>query len=56
MKHGGDWPTTAWIANGEPEQIAMASKAFLKMLVALAMAALSYLGARGDDGQRAEDR
>jgi hypothetical protein len=48
LKHGGAWLTTAWTANGKPELIVEASKEFLRMLVAVAVAALSYLGAKGN--------
>jgi hypothetical protein len=48
LKHGSAWLTTAWTAHGESEVIAEASKEFLRMLVAIAIAALSYLGAKGN--------
>ena len=48
LKHGSAWLTTAWMADGKPELIAEASKEFLRMLVAIAIAALSYLGAKGN--------
>jgi hypothetical protein len=48
LKHGGAWLTTAWTANGKPELISEASKEFLRMLVAVAVAALGYLGAKGN--------
>ena len=48
LKHGGAWLTTAWTAHGKPELIAEASKEFLRMLVAIAVAALGYLGAKGN--------
>jgi hypothetical protein len=50
LRHGAAWLTTAWTAHGKPELIGEASKEFLRMLVAVAMAALSYLGARGNYG------
>ena len=50
LKHGAAWLTTAWTAHGQPKTIAEASKEFLRMLVAIAMAALSYLGAKGNYG------
>lgn len=50
MKHGTAWLTAAWTAHGKPEAIAVASKEFLRMLVAIAMAALNYLGAKGNYG------
>src|SRR5262249_51640302 len=49
LKHGSTWLTTAWTAHGKPELIAEASKEFLRMLVAIAVAALGYLGAKGND-------
>jgi len=48
LKHGGAWLTTAWTAHGKPELITEASKEFLRMLVAVAVAALGYLGAKGN--------
>jgi hypothetical protein len=48
LAHGSTWLTTAWTAKGRPEVIAEASKAFLRMLVAVAAAATSYLGAKGN--------
>jgi hypothetical protein len=48
LKHGGAWLTTAWTANGKPELIVEASKEFLRMLVAVAVAALAYVGAKGN--------
>jgi len=48
LKHGSEWLTTAWTAKGDHEKIAAASKEFLKMLVSLAMAALSYAGAKSN--------
>jgi hypothetical protein len=50
LKHGGAWLTTAWTAQGKPPLIAEASKEFLRMLVAIVVAALSYLGAKGNYG------
>ena len=48
LKHGSAWLTIAWTANGKPETIGEASKEFLRMLVAIAIAALSYVGARSN--------
>jgi len=50
LKHGSAWLTIAWTANGKPELIAEASKEFLRMLVAVAIAAMSYLGAKANYG------
>src|SRR3954470_20072381 len=48
LKHGSAWLTTAWTAHGKPELIVEASKEFLRMLVAVAVAALSYAGAKAN--------
>lgn len=48
MSHGTKWLTTAWTADGKQDSLATASKEFLKMLVAIAMAALAYTGAKGN--------
>jgi hypothetical protein len=48
LQHGGQWLTTAWTARGKAEQVTEASKEFLRMLVAVAIAALGYFGARGN--------
>src|SRR5436190_19935461 len=48
LKHGSAWLTTAWTAHGKSELITEASKEFLRMLVAIAVAALAYLGAKGN--------
>ncbi|MEO7734616.1 MAG: hypothetical protein ABIY55_26910 [Kofleriaceae bacterium] len=48
LQHGSVWLTTAWNAKGKEDNIVAASKEFLKMIVAIAMAALSFLGARGN--------
>jgi hypothetical protein len=48
LEHGSIWLNTAWTAKGNEAKIVAASKEFLKMLVAIAMAALSFLGARGN--------
>jgi len=50
VKHGGEWLTLAWTAKGDDKQIGAASKEFLKMLVGIAMAALSALGAKANYG------
>lgn len=44
--HAGNWLNLGWTANGNAEQIAEASRAFVRMLVAIAVAALSFLGMR----------
>jgi len=49
-KHGAEWLTLAWTAKGDDKQVAAASKEFLKMLVSVAMAALSALGAKANYG------
>jgi hypothetical protein len=48
LEHGSAWLNIAWTAKGKEANIVAASKEFLKMLVAIAMAALSFLGARGN--------
>jgi hypothetical protein len=50
VKHAGAWLTIAWTANGKDEKIAAASVEFLKMLVSIAIAALSYVGVKGNLG------
>jgi hypothetical protein len=50
LNHGSQWLTLAWTAKGDDKQIAAASIEFLKMLVSVAMAALSYLGVKGNYG------
>jgi hypothetical protein len=50
MKHGAEWLTLAWTAKGNDKQIAAASIEFIQMLVAIAMAALSALGAKANYG------
>ncbi|HET7502562.1 MAG TPA: DUF4157 domain-containing protein [Kofleriaceae bacterium] len=50
IKHGGEWLTIAWTAQGKDDRIAVASKEFLKMLVGIAAAALSALGAKANHG------
>jgi hypothetical protein len=51
LQHAQQWLTLAWTASGKDEVIAAASKEFLKMLVSIAMAALAYLGVKGNYGQ-----
>jgi hypothetical protein len=48
LKHGIAWLTLAWTAHAKTEAIAEASTEFLRMLVAIAVAALSYTGAKGN--------
>ncbi len=48
LNHGCAWLTTAWTAEGNPERVAAASREFVRMLVAIAAAALSYVGAKGN--------
>jgi hypothetical protein len=50
VKHAGEWLTLAWTAKGKDEKIAAASIEFLKMLVSVAIAALSYAGVKGNYG------
>jgi len=50
IKHASEWLTIAWTAQGKEDRIAAASKEFLKMLVSIAIAALSALGAKSNYG------
>jgi hypothetical protein len=50
VKHASAWLTTAWTANGKDDRIAAASAEFLRMLVSVALAALAYLGVKGNLG------
>jgi hypothetical protein len=51
QQHGEQWLTLAWTAHGDPEQLAGASREFLKMLVSIAMAALTIAGVRANMGK-----
>jgi hypothetical protein len=51
LGHASQWLTLAWTAKGKDEQIAAASREFLRMLVSVAMAALAYTGAKGNFGK-----
>lgn len=50
IKHADAWLTQAWTASGDAAKVAGASKEFLRMLVCIAMAALSYIGVKGNMG------
>lgn len=50
IQHASGWLTIAWTAQGKDDRIAAASKEFLKMLVSIAIAALSALGAKANYG------
>jgi hypothetical protein len=50
ITHASEWLTIAWTAQGKDDRIAAASKEFLKMLVSIAIAALSALGAKANYG------
>jgi hypothetical protein len=50
LQHGGQWLNLAWTAQGDDAKLAAASKEFLKMLVAIAMAALAWAGVKGNFG------
>jgi hypothetical protein len=50
LDHASKWLTLAWTAKGDDKQIASASKEFLKMLVSIAMAALAWIGVKGNFG------
>lgn len=45
------WLKLAWAAEGNPRQLGEASKEFLRMLVSIAIAALSVLGIKGNLGK-----
>jgi hypothetical protein len=51
LQHAGTWLNLAWTAQGDEAKLATASKEFLKMLVALAMAALAYAGVKANVGK-----
>jgi hypothetical protein len=51
LEHAVQWLTLAWTAKKKENQISAASKEFLKMLVSLAMAALSYMGIKSNMGK-----
>jgi hypothetical protein len=53
LTHGSQWMTLAWSAAGIDTKVAAASREFLRMLVALAMAALAYQGAKASAGKAA---
>ena len=53
LGHADRWLTLAWTAEGKEAQIAAASKDFLRMVVALAMAALARSGVKGNMGRAA---
>lgn len=48
VKHASEWLTLAWTASGNDKKLAAASKEFLKMLLSIAMAALAYVGIKGN--------
>ncbi|WP_434300763.1 hypothetical protein [Corallococcus exiguus] len=48
IAHGMEWLRLAIHADGSAEDIALASEEFLRMLQAIALAALSYMGAKGN--------
>jgi hypothetical protein len=50
LNHGSAWLTIAWTAHGKSERITDASKEFLRMLVAVAVGVLNYVGAKGNYG------
>lgn len=51
LRHARQWLTLAWTAKGDDATIAAASREFIRMLVQIAMAALAYLGAKGNLGK-----
>jgi hypothetical protein len=50
VKHASEWLTIAWTAKADEAKITAASKEFLRMLVSIAIAALSYLGVKSNYG------
>jgi hypothetical protein len=50
LGHAQQWLTLAWTATGRPDLIGAAAKEFLRMLVCIAMAALAYVGVKGNLG------
>lgn len=54
LDHGSRWLNLAWRAGGKEEVIAQASREFLRMLVAIAMAALAYVGTKGNISKAAQ--
>ncbi len=51
LRHAQQWLTLAWTAKGDDAKIAAASREFVRMLVEIAMAALAYLGVKGNLGK-----
>lgn len=51
LQHGSRWLNLAWTASGKDEKLDAASREFLKMLVAIAMAALAFAGVKGNVGK-----
>ena len=50
IKHATEWITLAWTAHGDAQKITASSIEFLRLLVSVAIAALSYLGAKANYG------
>jgi hypothetical protein len=50
-KHAERWLTLAWRASGDADQLDDASREFVRMLVSIALAALSYVGVKGNYGK-----
>ena len=48
VKHASNWLTLAWTAWGDQAKIAAASRELIKMVVSIALAALSYLGVKAN--------
>lgn len=53
LKHAEQWLKLGWTAHGKADSITAASVEFLRMLVSIAMAALSYLGVKANLGKAA---
>lgn len=48
LDHAAKWLNLAWTAKGSDQQVAQGSREFLRMLVSIAMAALAWLGVKGN--------
>jgi hypothetical protein len=53
LAHGAQWMQLAWAAAGDAARLAAASREFLRMLLAIALAALAYTGVKGNAGTAA---
>jgi hypothetical protein len=53
LSHGSRWMSLAWTAGGVAAKVAAASREFLRMLAALAMAAMAFKGTKASVGKSA---